>query len=336
MLSELNQLRPDLVARPARLDDADAVCALCNAWSMQREGVATNNPTETRIDWQIPGFDIETDTVVVERGGSVIAYASAWDTDEPHVRVGCLLRVHPDHDNPELEEALLRWLEARARKAIELAPPEARVTVSHGAFFKDDRRKDLLLRHGYELVRHFVRLRIELDGTPEPAEVPEGIAIRPFDPETDLRATVAAVQDAFRDHWGFVESDFEEELAQWNHWVREDPDFDPGVWLIAWEGDEVVGACNGSANRPEGEQFGYIYTLAVRKPWRGRGIARALLRHSFAAFHERGKTLVDLDADAANLTGAMRLYESVGMSEAWRNDAYEKELRPGIDLLNRG
>jgi ribosomal protein S18 acetylase RimI-like enzyme len=336
MLSELNNLRPEVTARPAQLDDAEAVCALCNAWSMRMEGMATHDPTETRIDWQMPGFNVETDTVVVHADRALIAHATVWDTDEPHVRVGTFLRVHPDHEDPALEEALLRWLEARAGKAIDLAPPDARVTMSNWAFSKDERRKDLLARHGYELVRHFVRLRIEMDGPPEPAQVPEGIEIRPFDPETDLRATAAAVRDAFRDHWGHVENDFEEELAQWTHWVNEDPDFDPGVWLIAWDGGEIVGACCGSAKRPEAENLGYIQTMAVREPWRGRGIARGLLRQAFAAYYERGKTMVDLDADAANLTGAMRLYEGVGMSVVWQNDTYEKELRPGVDLQNRG
>jgi ribosomal protein S18 acetylase RimI-like enzyme len=46
--------------------------------------------------------------------------------------------------------------------------------------------------------------------------------------------------------------------------------------------------------------------------------------------------MIDLDADTANLTGAMRLYEGVGMRQVWRNESYEKELRPGIDLRNRG
>jgi mycothiol synthase len=336
MSSELSHLSPDYVVRPARLDDVEAVCALCNAWSMKMEGMATHDVNETRVDWQLPGFDLETDTVVVHANGSLIAYASVWDTDQPHVRVGGLSRVHPDHDDPALEEALLLWLESRAKQAIVRAPADARVIVTHGAFSEDLRRKELLVRHGYELVRHFVRLRIEMSEPPANLKVPEGIVIRAFDPEADLRPTVLAVREAFRDHWGHVESDLDEELEQWAHWVREDPDFDPSVWHLACDGDEVVGASLGSTKRPEAEDLAYIFVLAVRKAWRGRRIARALLLHSFAAFYERGKLIVDLDADAANLTGAMRLYESAGMHQVWCNDAYEKELRPGIDLHHRG
>ena len=336
MLSELRKLSPDYVVRPARLDDVEAVCALCNAWSMRMEGMATHDVEEERADWQSPGFNLETDSLVVIADGSLTAYASVWDTNEPHVRVGCFSRVHPDHSDPALEEALLLWLESRAKGAIEFAPRDARVIVTHGAFSEDLPRKELLARHGYELVRHFVRLRIEMSEPPAPPEIPTGIVIRPFDPEVDLRPTAIAVREAFRDHWGHVENDLDEELEQWTHWVHEDPTFDPLNWHIACDGDEIIGACNGSSKRPEGEDLAYIFVLAVRKAWRGRGIARALLQHAFAAYYKRGKTVVDLDADAANLTGAMRLYESVGMRQVWQNDAYEKELRPGIDLHHRG
>jgi mycothiol synthase len=335
MLSELSKLSPDHVVRPARLDDVETVCALCNAWSMKMEGMSTHDVNETRVDWQLPGFNLETDTVVVHANGSLIAYASVWDTGEPHVRVGGFSRVHPNHDDPALEEALLLWLESRGKQAIERAPADARVTLTHGAFSEDRARKELLVRHGYELVRHYVRLRIEMSEPPVAEEIPEGIVIRPFDPETDLRPTVLAVREAFRDHWGHVERDLDEELKQWEHWVTEDPDFDLSVWHLACDADEVAGALLGAAKRPEAENLAYIFVLAVRKAWRSRGIARALLQRSFAAFYERGKPIVDLDADTANLTGAMRLYESVGMRPVWQNDAYEKELRPGIDLHTR-
>jgi mycothiol synthase len=336
MSSEFSNVSPNYVVRPARLEDVEQVCALCNAWSMRMEGVRTHHAEETRVDWQVPGFNLETDSRVVSADGSLVAFASVWDTSEPHVRVGGFLRVHPDHDDPALEEALLLWLEWRARQAIVRAPTDARVILTHGAFHKDQTRKELLVRHGYELVRHFVRLRIEMDEPPADLEVPAGIVIRAFDPKADLRPTVLAIREAFRDHWGHVESDLDEELEQWAHWVREDPGFNPAEWLIACDGDEIVGASLGSTKRPEAEDLAYIFVLAVRKAWRGRGVARALLRHSFAACYERGKPVVDLDADAANLTGAMRLYEGVGMRTAWQNDSYEKELRPGIDLHTRG
>jgi len=332
----LSQLSRRYAVRPARLDDVEAVCALCNTWSMKMRGICTHDAAEQQLDWQAPGFALETDTRLVhDVDGALIAYASVWDAEEPHVRVGGILRVHPDHEDRWLEEALLAWLEERARRAIDRAPAGARVILATAAFSEDKDRKELLVRRGFRLVRHFVRLRIEMSAPPVAPEIPGGIVIRPFDPEADLRPMAIAVREAFRDHWGHVEGDLDEELAQWAHWVREDPDFDPSVWHLACDGDEVVGASLGTTRRPEAENLAYIFVLGVRKAWRGRGIARALLLHSFATFYEHGRPVVDLDADAANLTGAIRLYQGVGMRVVWQNDAYEKELCPGIDLARQ-
>ena len=72
--------------------------------------------------------------------------------------------------------------------------------------------------------------------------------------------------------------------------------------------------------------MGWVSILTVRPPWRRRGIARALLLHAFAAFRERGKLQVGLGVDAENTSGAVALYEGVGMRVERRNDTYEKVL----------
>jgi mycothiol synthase len=330
------QLMTGSVVRPAGLEDVEAVCDLCNACSMQLRGVCTHDATEERVDWQLPGFDLETDSrVVISKTGDLIGYASVWDVDEPHVRVGTFFRTHPTRADRAIEEMLFEWVTRRAQQAVPRAPAGARVVLSTSAYGEDQRRTAFLRERGFELVRHFVRLRTSMDERPAAPSLPGGVRIRGFNRDRDLEAAVIAVREMFRDHWGHVEGDPQEELAQWRHWVYEDPDFDPTVWHLAVEGDEIVGVSFGTTKRPESAELAYIYVLGVRKAWRGRGIARALLRHSFREYYERGRPLVDLDADAANLTGAMRLYEGVGMREVWRNDAYEKELRPGRDLSRR-
>jgi len=51
----------------------------------------------------------------------------------------------------------------------------------------------------------------------------------------------------------------------------------------------------------------------VLRSHRGRGIATALLQESFAEFERRGLPRVRLNVDSDNLTGAVALYERVGM-----------------------
>ena len=333
MLGQINQ---DYAIRPARLDDVEAVCELCNAWSMKMQGMPSHDVNEERVDWQTPGLNLERDTrLAFDDAGNLVAYASVWDINEPHVRVGSFYRLHPECEDRALEASLLSWIETRARQAIDRAPADARVVVAHTVSDRDEERKNLLAQRGYELVRHFVRLRIEMSDPPEAPVLPEGIIIRPFDREHDLRGLVEADRDAFRDHWGHIERDFDEEIELWTHWVDEDPDFDPSVWHMACAGEEIVGLSIGSTKRPEAENVAYIFVLCVKRNWRGRGIARALLKHSFREYYRRGRPVVDLDADAANLTGAMRLYEGVGMHVIRTDNAYEKELRPGRDLACR-
>ena len=78
--------------------------------------------------------------------------------------------------------------------------------------------------------------------------------------------------------------------------------------------------------RPEEPGVGWIGILGVRRPWRRRGLGRALLLHAFHEFRARGFTEAGLGLDAASLTGATRLYESVGMHVSAQFDFYEKQL----------
>jgi ribosomal protein S18 acetylase RimI-like enzyme len=50
----------------------------------------------------------------------------------------------------------------------------------------------------------------------------------------------------------------------------------------------------------------------VRESERGRGLGAALVRQGLAEFARRGVAGVGLKVDAANPTGALRLYERLG------------------------
>jgi ribosomal protein S18 acetylase RimI-like enzyme len=95
--------------------------------------------------------------------------------------------------------------------------------------------------------------------------------------------------------------------------------------MIAWDGNEVAGF---SQNRFR-KGIGWIGTIAVRRPWRGKGLGIALLRHTFGEFYKRGMTTIGLGVDSSNLTGATRLYQRAGMYVAGEFSLYEKELRAG-------
>jgi mycothiol synthase len=71
---------------------------------------------------------------------------------------------------------------------------------------------------------------------------------------------------------------------------------------------------------------GWVQVLFTRRPWRRQGVGAALLRDAFGRFWERGERSVGLGVDAANATGAFRLYERAGMAPALGWVMYEKLL----------
>ncbi len=325
-----------VVVRPATMADAKAAVDLFNAWSLRHLGVEEYDEESLLLEWEVPDFNPETDIrLVFTEDGMLVGYGEVWDTEAPHVRAHTWGRVHPDFTGRGIGSALLRWEEERAREAIVKAPPEARLVMLHGILHGDDLAQALLRANGFQVVRHFWRMLIELD-RPIPTPVwPEGIGVRTFVPGQDDRALVAAIRDAFRDHWGYVEAPFEQDLTNTRHWYEKDERFDPSLWFLAVDQDEIAGVALSRKWHAEDSEMGWVNTLGVRRPWRRRGIGLALLHHAFRELKERGKKRVGLGVDSSSLTGATRLYERAGMHTFRQDDSFEKELRPGVDLSTR-
>jgi ribosomal protein S18 acetylase RimI-like enzyme len=132
-----------------------------------------------------------------------------------------------------------------------------------------------------------------------------------------------------------VERPEEEEIRLWQHRVEHDQNFDPSLWFLAMDGDEIAAVALCHPHLGEDPEMGFVDILGVRRPWRRQGLALALLHHAFGEFYRRGRKQVSLGVDSASLTGATRLYEKAGMYVARQLDMYEKELRPGRELGTR-
>ncbi|MCK4310901.1 MAG: GNAT family N-acetyltransferase, partial [Methanomicrobia archaeon] len=106
--------------------------------------------------------------------------------------------------------------------------------------------------------------------------------------------------------------------------------FDPTLWQIAWAGDEIAGMVQSYINKKENEKYnrerGYTENICVRRPWRKRGLAKALIARSFKIIKERGMTEAALGVDTENPSGALRLYKSMGFKVAKQFAAYRKPL----------
>lgn len=316
--------------RAARPEDLDNALALFNACSIDWIGSPQMDVAELRTEWRSPTFNLTTDTQAVFDGDRMIGYVEVWDS-APHVKLYSWGRVHPDYRGQGLGTYLVQWAESRSEKALTKAPEGTRVVLGQGLPGEAKGAHRLLKAQGYKVVRQWFRMVIEMDAPPPAPQLPDGLRIRTFQ-RNELPDVMRADQDAFRDHWGFVERPYEEELANWSQWIDEDPDFDPNLWFLAVDGDEIAGVCLCHKKVVEDPKMGWVNSLGVRRPWRRRGLALALLHHAFGVFYRRGKKRVGLGVDATSLTGATRLYEKAGMHIQRESASYEKVLREGCDL----
>lgn len=329
-----NLLPEGYSSRPANKGDVEAAVEMFNADARHFVGVETFILNEMATEWSTPGFNQVTDSrIVISPQGQVVGYCDVWDM-KPHISIDCWGRVHPDHTNLGIGSYLVQWAQDRARQAIPKAPPEARVVMEYSTITLNQAAEELFEEAGMQRVRYFFRMVIDLDNLPPEPQWPEGIEIRPIVLGKDEWLMTEAVVEAFKDHWGHVDRPIEEEYERWMHHIKNNDDFDPALYFLAWDGDQVAGAVLCWPKSDEDPDMGWVDVLCVRRPWRKRGLGLALLSYAFGVFLQREKMRVGLGVDAENITGALRLYERAGMhSDPNRtNAAYEKELRPGIDM----
>lgn len=321
-------------ARGARLEDVEPALELFNAFSQSvvHEDEITDAQA-IRKEWISPGFDPAEDIrLVFAPDGQMVGYIETWTTVKPPVHPWLWARVHPEYEDLSIGAWLLQWGEERVLRALSEIPEHLRFAPRIGTFRQAEKSKRLYEEMGYSYIRSSYHMRIELDApVPEPFW-PEGITLRTFHPETDAEAVYRADTEAFRDHFGFVEQPFEQGFTRFKHFLIGDEDFDPTLWFLAMDGEEIAGFNLCRDHSYDDPDLGWVGSLGVRRPWRKRGIGLALLRHSFNEFYRRGKRKVGLGVDAQNLTGALRLYENAGMHVHQAFDLYEKELRPGKEI----
>ena len=298
--------------RPASFEDLDGVAEMLLADDLADTGQSDFDADFLRDQWSAPGLDLSVDAwVVTDPASTVVGHANVAPEGEGKLKSWGL--VHPDHRGRGLGSVLLDRIETRAAERLGSGSVFTAVTDVDAA------GAALVASRGFERVRSFRHLQLDLDGSPlEPGEPPPGIEISGIEPERDLLRVHAIFVEAFREEWGYRVIPFEE----WSSLEVETTSYDPSLWLLATDGDEAVGALSGVV---WGDR-GWVGELGVRKPWRGRGIASALLRRAFATFASRELPRVMLNVDTANPTGAVRLYERLGMRTVRGWDVYEKRV----------
>ncbi len=334
----MNEILPNgFTARPGRLEDIPLAVELFNNYTDHFIGIRGVNEKLLKTEWTKPKFNPATDICMVfDPDKKLVGYIEVWTTSSPPVHPWVWARVHPDYHRMGIGTALSNWGEERARKAVEMCADDLRIAYRSGSASTIDPPKKLYEAQGMKPIRHFFRMLIEMDAPPAPAEWPVGISLKtPDDPKTDIEDIFRVDNEAFKDHFGYVEEPFEEGLADFSHWFLDNEDNnDPSLWFLAVDTNtnQIAGIALCLRKDSEDENCGHVDSLAVLRPYRKKGIGLALLRHAFGEYYRRGYTKVSLGVDGENLSGALRLYKKAGMHVNRQFDLYEKELRPGKEI----
>ncbi len=320
--------------RRPRGDDADYAAMAGVIGAANRHDEIPWLPTVANLREEIEdatGVDPGRDLVMAEVAGRAIAEAGV----ERVIRAGRPVydvwgHVVPGYRRRGIGRALLREnlrrvaeriaLDASGSEASDDRPQQVRA-------FADDAEtghRAILGAEGFASIRWFFRMRRPtLEDIPE-IPLPAGIELRPVRP-ADHRTIIEAEFEAFRDHW--EPPDLTEEVFETTF---KKADLDTGLWVVAWDGDEVAGVVQNWIWHDENEELGvargWLEHISVRRPWRRRGLGRAITAESLRLFRAAGMSEAMLGVDADNPTGALALYEGLGFVVERRSSVYGRSL----------
>jgi ribosomal protein S18 acetylase RimI-like enzyme len=266
------------------------------------------------------------DMVFTEVDGNVIGFCRVWWEQEFD---GTMAYMHTNDLLPEwrdrgIRKAIQHWLEERARAIAREHTKDVHRLLRTWAADTELHKIEMLESMGHRPSRWFFDMERDLTRDIPDLPLPEGLEVRPVRPDEHLKV-FNALEETMRDHWGAREW-HDEEFDRW----REDPRFIPELFKVAWDGDEVAGMVLNFIDERENEEFGrkrgFTEDIGVRRPYRRRGLARALLARSMRMMQELGMTVGKLGVDTDNLTGALGLYTGLGYEVTKKHIIYQKPL----------
>lgn len=258
-------------------------------------------------------------------GGFVVRDSAAGEAHWMHTGGG----VHPEYRGRGMGTDLLRWQTGLAPVIHARHFPEARLELSVSATAGNTGALELFANEGFAPERFFFDMQrpegLPLDERP----IPEGLAIETLVEET--RGPLRLVQnEVFLDHWHG--SPFDEE--EWDQWLGQGKMLPDLSFLLR---DVASGAVAGylvssfpAAQFAEsGVRDIHFNLIGTTRPYRGRGVASALIAHAVRESRKQGYQTASLGVDAENPTGALGVYERNGFTCKEKFVVYSKVLADG-------
>lgn len=280
------------------------------------EWVSTPEGIEKDQQWR-KNFDINTQQVIVELNGEPIgAFNWNWNYDEydQHYSLHTGIDLLEEFWDTPIPELMMDFQEEKVIAMTDHLTDHPRVLQTWCKKINPV-LPDFYGSRGYEPTRYFFKLSRPIEEPVGDYPLPQGLEIREVKPE-HYRTIWNANHEAFKDHWGYSKPTEE----QFQVWQQEKRWFQPHLWKIAWDGDQVAGQVGNFVDAVENKEFNrrraYTEEISVGRKWRGRGLAKALIAESIRMFQQMGEfeeTTLSVDADNPN--GALKLYTTMGYVE---------------------
>jgi len=290
MLSILiESTKADQVVETATLDDVRDWCASSERFDPQQDILFALNDKGTEI------------------GFSRVSWYTGKDDVKLYTQASFLL---PTYRKPGVWSEMVKENECRLR---EIAARHSH----HQRFFQSwatEIQKEwisVLENEGFKAVRHFKNMLHSLGYIPE-HRLPKGIELRPVQ-VSHYRKIWEAQREVQRELFEFVAEYWTDD--NYHAWLK-NPAHTPHLWQIAWDGDQVAGMVLARIDEAENQALhrkrGYTEHIFVRKPWRQRGIAKALIIRSLQELKKQGMEEAELGVDTENESSAYAFYKSMG------------------------
>lgn len=322
--------------RPATRDDTDAI------WELAQVTDAVDHPT-----WATPRDEIddifELSHIVPERDtrlgfdadGTLVAMAGIMvhPSQDVHVHVYFGGKVHPRARRRGIGRAVARWQYESALTALAETGSTLPGAVFQYAPEQDAGARAIAAGLGMIEERWFTSMVRDLAQPIAEVALDPGLAVKgsgaavegagleivPFGAQW-AEATRIARNDAFRDHWGSLETPPE----RWERFVT-GPHLRPDLSRIVVDGDRVVAIALASVNEDDwplqGYTSAYVDLIGVVRDHRGRRLAPAVITAMLKAVRDAGLERAVLDVDTESPTGANSLYGALGFEATVRDVA---------------